>query len=195
MSSPASALSNFRSLNARAEQDDQKREEATPEGGVMPCPYAKRRIRIRIVVRDFYFSLVKNKRYELTVEGEGFAGNTGDTGLVDHLVKRGAKTGELKVWFEGAEPCVWELTIDDIDPLALDTGAETRLRNLGIAWSAEGTEETETEAELDTFRGAFRLPDGDAEIDAKTREQLESAYSTQPIETVRKHYFVFESRQ
>jgi hypothetical protein len=193
MGTPENALHSFQRMEAHARSLPRQEPDAAP---IAPCPKKQKKIRLRIVVRDEYYRLCPKRRYVLTVGGEVFQGTTGANALVDHLVQPGATAGELQVWMDdsylNARPLIWQLKIDDIDPLALDTGAETRLRNLGLTWEAEQSGVPSVRAKLEDFQGAFRLQSEDGTLDGATRSTLDETYSDQPIESVREHYYIWD---
>ena len=190
---PPDALKSFEAMNAKAPVNHEQNQALTDP--VESCPL-KKKWHLRIVVRDQYFQLWRNKKYKLTVGGDVYTGSTGDTAAIDHPVAPLSTSGELSVWIDEdpeAAPLKWNLTIDDVDPLALDTGAETRLRNLGIDWQAEASGAMAARAELETFQGAFKVKaQQDGGLDGQTRGKLGEVYSEKQIKEVREQYYVWE---
>lgn len=156
-----------------------RRESATRP--VLPCE--KRRMRVRIVLKDDDFAIIKGKKYALVVEGETFEGNSGGAGLIDHRVVEGATTGELSVWLDpSGPPQVWTLQIGALDPLGVDGGAEGRLDNLGLGEQPDALIWT-LKHEVQEFQRLFELERTTA-IDGKTTEVLDRVYSArdEPLE-------------
>lgn len=140
---------------------------------VTGCPLA-RKVRVRIVVKDWLFGLRKNCRYKLEIGGVPFEGNTGSDALVDHLVPEAATTGTLSVWVDkdSDEPQVWPLELTPMDPLPMETGAEVRLANLGFT----DDDDPSLEALTEEMKALFKLPT-ETTLDSDTIRLLNSLYS------------------
>lgn len=148
---------------------------------VLPCEKGK--MRVRIVLKDDDFAIIKGKDYKLVVQAETFEGNSGSAGLVDHLVAESATTGELSVWLSPSQPpLIWDLKIGALDPLGVSGGAEGRLDNLGLGEKPEAPIWT-LKHEIGEFQRLFEL-DPTTAIDGKTTAEIERIYSSrdEPLE-------------
>ena len=141
------------------------------------CPLEEEeRERVRIVVRDPAFHLCTGRKYVLTAGGERFEGTTGNEGLVDHLIIKGAPDAVLTVWIDetpGAEPFQWELALRKLHPAGMDTGVQGRLHNLAFDSGEQGSEE---ELRLRAAKGDFHAlfqRDEDDELESYREEDQE----------------------
>jgi hypothetical protein len=151
----------FTQLNQEAAASAQQKPADSP---VQPCPLSKK-VRVRIVAKDQHFVVYKNARYRLEVEYDSFEGNTGSSGIIDHEIPAISKTGRLSVWPKDSPetPIVFNLVIEPIDPIDLETGVRTRLRNLGISG-------------LSAFQSEFQLEPAE-QLTSEARQRLQEAFS------------------
>ncbi|MBV9495274.1 MAG: hypothetical protein JOZ54_13585 [Acidobacteria bacterium] len=153
-----------RAIEAEAAQNGGTKVEA-----VMGC--RKQETRVRIVVKDERFRVVRDLPYTLKVGEEEFRGTI--DGVIEHVIKQKTGRGTLEVTFGEDDVAKWDLTLEELDPLSLDTGASERLRAL-MPLEAELDDEYATA--VGSLRDAFGLEDAQA-IDSATRELIERVYS------------------
>lgn len=165
---------NFASLDAHA----QSLSDSPVDTAVEPCPL-ERRVRLRVLVRDSFFSVFTNKKYQLAVGSETFDGNTGEAGMIDHLIPKTARSARLRVWLtEGRQPRTWLLELGKLKPTSIVEGLQARLSNLGFEpGPIDGDMGPKTKRALATFQSAVGLsPSG--EVDGETRSRLDSVYQS-----------------
>lgn len=131
----------------------------------------KSAIHVRIVVKDERFRVVRAVPYKLTVGKEEFSGTL--DGVIDHVVKEGSGRGKLEVTFGEDEVETWDISLEPLDPLSLESGVTARL---GALMPAEAALDDEYAAAISGLREAFGVEEGET-IDAATRELVGRVYS------------------
>jgi N-acetylmuramoyl-L-alanine amidase len=99
------------------------------------------RTRLRIVLKDSEYKPIGDKRYRLAIDGNATEGTTSSDGLLEQLIPEDAMAAELTLWFDESTHGVWKLNVGALDPVDVDSGVRSRLRNLG--YPCEGDEMTE----------------------------------------------------
>ena len=177
MSDSADPLASFEAMDQAA--DSGSTSDLPVDDPVVPCQKNKKR-RLRIVLRDVDFSLLTNKDYELTVAGVAKRANTGPEGIIDELIPENTTEAELAVWMDDdpeSGPVVWDLTVTDLDPISMESGAETRLDNLAVGWDPG---DSKARSEMEDFQAAVDVS-ASGELDSATRAKLSDVYSTKPL--------------
>jgi len=163
------SLANFRAMDAAAHAVPAD----TPDSAVASCAENTQRA-LRLVLRDAAFGLLTDMDYELQVAGKRMPGNSGKTGVMKQLVPADSSSARLRVWAAGSRdiaPLEWKLTLDDLDPIAVDTGAMVRLHNMEVDWTPKA---------LHAFQEALQVaPSGI--MDGPTRKALTEVYSDREL--------------
>jgi len=169
-----SAKDSFASLDAHANAGSDK----PADSSVELCPL-KQKVHLRLVVRDSDFSVYKNKKYQLVIGDEKFDGDTGESGMIDKLIPKMARSARLRVWLvEGQPPRSWHLQLGRLKPISTPDGVQARLSNLGFEPGAiDGTVGPKTQRALADFQADFGL-DPTGELDGNTRSKLDSVYQS-----------------
>ncbi|MFP2908327.1 peptidoglycan-binding domain-containing protein [Pyxidicoccus sp. 3LFB2] len=104
------------------------------ESPTLPCE--KDDVWVRIAFKDDFGEPYADVAFVLEVQGQQWKGRTTARGVVEHVVPAGATEGVLKLWFDGEEegdtPFTYSLALGAMDPVALETGQQSRLENLGL---------------------------------------------------------------
>jgi len=106
---------------------------------------------LRVEIHRRHAEPLAGLRYVLQAAGETFEGQTGDDGLVEEEVDARACHAVLKLFADGADTPtrILPLRVGHLDPHHTDTGARSRLRNLGYGTEEEDLRTFQREAELD----------------------------------------------
>jgi hypothetical protein len=164
------SLASFDRAASRIEADVPRTDE--PEGTVLPCE--RGRVRVRVVVKDEHFKVVRGKPYRLLAGDEIFSGTIPEGGVIDHLVKEAANRARLEVTVGPNEKWTWDLKIAAMDPVELDTGMAARLQNLALADKEPATKEDLAAAAVELY-DELGVPVGSEDA----RAALSRAYSAE----------------
>lgn len=92
---------------------------------------ARRKTRLRLIVRDIAGVPLAGKRYRLVIEGAESDGLLSGDGALDETIPPLAEQGKLLVWAEEGFADTWTLKLGHLDPVEELTGIQARLNNLG----------------------------------------------------------------
>ncbi len=142
---------------------------------------AKPNVKLRLVLRDPQGKAIGNVAFSLVVGKEEVQGTTGDDGLIECEVSSDVSnaTLQIKKWRVS-----WNLAIGHLDPsddggeMALITGVQARLNNLGYhCGPVDGVCSSRTITALKRFqRRVLGRNEPDGEPDHETREALRREY-------------------
>lgn len=137
------------------------------------------RVVIRIRLRDGHGNPLANKKYQLTVAGALFKGQTDGNGLLQQPIPADASDGELKV-LQGNDQkqvlAAWKLSIGSLDPHLQVSGVQARLNNLGfVCGQVDGILGPKTSGALQAFQTKFGLS-VTGQIDGATRDKLRNLH-------------------
>lgn len=134
------------------------------QGGTHRFEARRPRCWLRLELHRSHDEPLSGVRYVLEVAGETHEGQTDHDGLVEQEVDARAQHAVLKLFAEGAEAPTrtLRLRVGYLDPHHTDTGARSRLRNLGY-----GTEEDD----IRSFQRDARLEET-GQLDEVTRSKL-----------------------
>lgn len=118
-----------------------------------------------------------NQKYRLEVDAMSFNGTTDGDGCVEQSIPPDAKTGRLVIRPGATDERVFPLNLGAMDPVTEPSGAAKRLRNLGYACGETQSMNDELSMALRRFQ-AERGIEETGELDAKTRDELKSAYGS-----------------
>ncbi|WIG98646.1 peptidoglycan-binding domain-containing protein [Myxococcus sp. SDU36] len=151
-----------------------------PGQTVLPCE-ARRRQRLRLVVRDAYFKAEVGLPYRVEAGATRFDGTIAPDGIIDHLLPDDVEQATLSLWADEArasEPRVLKLRLKKLRPVTLSPGVRQRLANLGFDPGADAAPASQLKKALTEFQSCFGLePTGTVTPD--TERALEQAYAKQ----------------
>lgn len=141
----------------------------------------RKRVLLRIVLKDLSNQACSSKKYKLLVEGKVYQGTTNGEGLIEHEIPARAENAELTAWIDLDQnnfdkEYTWTLKIGHLDPINAISGVQARLKNLGFrCGKSDGIIGPKTKHALRTFQTKAGLePDGI--IGEKTRKALLDAH-------------------
>ncbi len=114
----------------------------------------------------------KDIEYTLEVDDQKFEGKTDDDGIIEHWIPPNAKTGKLT----SQELGNYDLSLGGLDPEDSDSGAKSRLVNLGYIPDVDVAEEDFTEA-LKKFQSVNNL-ETTGKLDQTTQKKLLEIYGS-----------------
>lgn len=118
---------------------------------------------------------ITDQPYVLTIDGDIFQGRTGSSGVVEHSISPGAKSGKLIVG-TGQQQKIYSLSLGALDPVTEVSGAQGRLKNLGFAVpDIDGELGDETVAAISQFQQAYGLSVTGA-LDDATQAKLKEVH-------------------
>ncbi len=114
-----------------------------------------------------------NEEYELEIEDLKFEGKTDSEGRIQQSIPPNAKRGKLTL---KKDETVFELKLGNLNPSDEITGAQGRLRNLGLYFGAiDGQMSDDLEQAIQEFQIIKNLePDG--ELNEETKDALKQDY-------------------
>ncbi|MBL8236423.1 MAG: hypothetical protein JNM66_03335 [Bryobacterales bacterium] len=169
----SSSAQNFNAMNTAASTAGDN----DPRSPILPCPYEKK-ARVRIVLKDCLLHSYKNKPYQLDAGGQVFRGNTTAEGLIDHLIPASSTAATLTAWLDEPNdpPSVWNIALEAIAPLPLETGAEDRLDNLSYDELELTGDAPPLTQKLRLFQDLLRIQ-GSGDLNTATTDLLAKVYS------------------
>lgn len=108
----------------------------------------------------------KGIEYTLEVDGQKFEGKTDDDGAIEHWISPNAKEGKLT----SEELGNYNLSLGGLDPKDSETGAKSRLVNLGYITKIDA-EEADLEEAIKKFQNANEL-EATGKLDQETQDKL-----------------------
>lgn len=155
--------------------DKEKKTVAVPTTKTHDFKVSRKRLMLRIVLKDFDEQPVADTECELEVEGNVFHLKSGKDGLIEAAIPVTAVKGSLKVPELGLE---LPLKIGFLDPPEEDSGWQARLINLGYHAGPVGdTDEEQLGYAIEEFQCDHKLP-VTGELDAATRTKLKEAHGS-----------------
>lgn len=162
------------------------------ELGDHPCQTDRRHVfRVRAMTQWLDQVLVDHanrpfagKRYEVTVAGKVFQGETGGDGRVRHEIPLDAKQAALKLWTDDTpEGCItWNLQLGHLEPVETTYGLKGHLANLGYdCGPLDDTASEQLEQALLAFQRDHKLSETGQSDDA-TRTKLRALFAY-PLES------------
>lgn len=118
---------------------------------------------------------ITDQPFILTIDGDTTQGRTGPTGVVEHTIPPGAKSGRLIVG-TGRQQKIYSLSLGGLDPVTEVSGAQGRLKNLGFAIpNVDGQLGDETVQAISQFQQANGLT-ATGQLDDATQAKLKEAH-------------------
>jgi len=109
---------------------------------------------LRVRLRDISGKALENRSYELEFDGNKRTGTTDGDGLVDEVVPPTVTTATVTVKLSDDDPdlvATWKLQVGSLNPVDDVSGAQSRLRNLGLYFGPIDGRRN------DEFRSALRV--------------------------------------
>ena len=134
------------------------------------CKNTPEKFKIQLLIED---EPRANEEYELEIEDLKFEGKTDSQGRLEQSIPPNAKQGKLILKKDGM---VFELRLGNLNPSDEITGAQGRLRNLGLYFGAiDGQMSDDLEQAIQEFQIIKNIePDG--ELSEETKDALKQDY-------------------
>ena len=114
-----------------------------------------------------------NETYKLNIDGSWTEGTTTEEGKIEIAIPPGAETGELYI---GELQEKYPLLFGYIDPVSEISGAQSRLRNMGLYDGVvNGVLDERTEKAIRLFQRTYEIPES-GELDETTQSELKEVY-------------------
>jgi hypothetical protein len=145
--------------------DPLPKSEGRPTGAVHKFQIPNKKLKLRIVLRDFDNQPIPNANCSLEVDGTTYALTTTAKGLIECEIQPTSQDGVLKV---PALDLEFPIKIGYLNPVAEDEGAKERLMNLGYL-------NADLPSAIEEFQCDYQIP-VNGELDGTTMAKLESVH-------------------
>jgi hypothetical protein len=139
----------------------------------------RKKVKLRIVVKDDKGNHIADRKYELTIGKQLFEGDTDAGGFIEQEVPADATGGKLKVFTEDENMKVltWDLSIGALEPVETDLGVQGRLKNLAFYFGSLDGKLTEDKSKtaVESYKKKNSM-DPNSDVTDEVRNKLKDSH-------------------